>query len=82
MPAAIDTGTSLIAGPTEDVAAIWATVPGSGPSPSSQGFFNFRSSLPLLSFSNYKPKYTHSSLQYSSRGIHFVRRQDLAYQRA
>lgn len=42
MPAAIDTGTSLIAGPTEDVAAIWATVPGSGPSPSSQGFFNFR----------------------------------------
>lgn len=40
--AAIDTGTSLIAGPIDDVTAIWATVPGSGPSESSSGFFNFR----------------------------------------
>ncbi|KJA26203.1 hypothetical protein HYPSUDRAFT_36452 [Hypholoma sublateritium FD-334 SS-4] len=47
MPAAIDTGTSLIAGPTEDVAAIWAAVPGSGPSPSNQGFFNFPCSTPV-----------------------------------
>jgi cathepsin D len=38
---AIDTGTTLIGGPTNDVAAIWAAVPGSGPSQSSQGFFNF-----------------------------------------
>jgi len=38
---AIDTGTTLIGGPTADVTAIWAAVPGSGQSQVSQGFFNF-----------------------------------------
>jgi len=38
---AIDTGTTLIGGPSNDVAAIWAAVPGSGPSQAQQGFFNF-----------------------------------------
>ncbi|KAG6905912.1 hypothetical protein DXG01_016968 [Tephrocybe rancida] len=39
--AAIDTGTTLIGGPTTDVAAIWAAVPGSQAVPSMQGFFSF-----------------------------------------
>jgi cathepsin D len=39
--AAIDTGTTLIGGPTADVAAIWAAVPGSAASQDSQGFFEF-----------------------------------------
>lgn len=47
--AAIDTGTTLIGGPTTDVAAIWAAVPGSQAS-QEQGFFEFRASFPFLSF--------------------------------
>ncbi|PPQ63733.1 hypothetical protein CVT24_004242 [Panaeolus cyanescens] len=38
---AIDTGTTLIGGPSNDVAAIWAAVPGSAPSQFNQGFFTF-----------------------------------------
>lgn len=38
---AIDTGTTLIGGPSDDVAAIWAAVPGSAPSTTSQGFYTF-----------------------------------------
>ncbi|PPQ90543.1 hypothetical protein CVT25_015857 [Psilocybe cyanescens] len=38
---AIDTGTTLIGGPTADVAAIWAAVPGSSPSLDNPGFFGF-----------------------------------------
>jgi cathepsin D len=38
---AIDTGTTLLGGPTTDVAAIWAAVPGSGVSEAMQGFYNF-----------------------------------------
>ncbi|KAF5376269.1 hypothetical protein D9615_008554 [Tricholomella constricta] len=38
---AIDTGTTLIGGPTSDVEAIWAAVPGSQPVPTMQGFFSF-----------------------------------------
>jgi len=45
--AAIDTGTTLIGGPTADVAAIWAAVPGSAASQDSQGFFEFRASFPF-----------------------------------
>jgi cathepsin D len=39
--AAIDTGTTLIGGPTVDVNAIWAAVPGSAPIVNQQGFFSF-----------------------------------------
>ncbi|KAH9484944.1 Pepsin A [Psilocybe cubensis] len=38
---AIDTGTTLIGGPSADVAAIWAAVPGSSPSLENPGFFGF-----------------------------------------
>ncbi|KAH8920748.1 acid protease [Atractiella rhizophila] len=37
--AAIDTGTSLIAGPTDDVAAIYAQIPGSAPYSRAQGYY-------------------------------------------
>jgi cathepsin D len=42
--AAIDTGTSLIGGPTSDVASIWSQVPGSAPATSAnlEGFYTFR----------------------------------------
>jgi cathepsin D len=42
--AAIDTGTTLIAGPTRDVANIWSQVSGAGPAESSDllGFYTFR----------------------------------------
>ncbi|KAF8902934.1 aspartic peptidase domain-containing protein [Gymnopilus junonius] len=38
---AIDTGTTLIGGPSNDVAAIWAAVPNSSPSQANPGFFRF-----------------------------------------
>lgn len=38
---AIDTGTTLIGGPSDDVAAIWAAVPGSRQSATNQGFYTF-----------------------------------------
>ncbi|KAF8869555.1 aspartic peptidase domain-containing protein [Infundibulicybe gibba] len=37
----IDTGTSFIAGPGEDVSAIWSAVPGSQPVPNKPGFWAF-----------------------------------------
>ena len=40
--AAIDTGTTLIGGPTADVNAIWAAVPGSAAVADQEGFFSFR----------------------------------------
>ena len=40
---AIDTGTTLIGGPTADVQSIWAAVPGSSPlSGNMAGFYGFR----------------------------------------
>jgi len=39
--AAIDTGTTLIGGPTNDVAAFWNLVPNSGPIQNMPGFFAF-----------------------------------------
>ena len=39
---AIDTGTTLIGGPSNDVAAIYAAIPGSSPSTKSSGFYAFR----------------------------------------
>ncbi|KAJ7267220.1 aspartic peptidase domain-containing protein [Mycena rebaudengoi] len=39
--AAIDTGTTLVGGPTDDVKAIWAAVPGSSAVPDGSGFFQF-----------------------------------------
>ncbi|KAJ7680998.1 aspartyl protease [Mycena polygramma] len=39
--AAIDTGTTLIGGPTADVETIWAAIPGSSKIPSMPGFFQF-----------------------------------------
>lgn len=39
---AIDTGTTLIGGPTNDVAKIWAAVPGAVISTSNAGFYTFR----------------------------------------
>lgn len=40
--AAIDTGTTLIGGPTNDVQAIWNAVPGARAIASMPGFFSFR----------------------------------------
>lgn len=37
-----DTGTSLIGGPSADVNAIWAAVPGSAAVVNQKGFFSFR----------------------------------------
>lgn len=49
---AIDTGTTLIGGPSADVASIWATVPGSTLDSSNPGFYTFReSALPLCPLS-------------------------------
>ncbi|KAJ6538784.1 aspartic peptidase A1 [Mycena vulgaris] len=39
--AAIDTGTTLIGGPTDDVNTIWNAIPGSSPIRSMPGFFQF-----------------------------------------
>jgi cathepsin D len=39
--AAIDTGTTLIGGPSADVAKIWAAVPGANASTENQGFYQF-----------------------------------------
>jgi len=39
--AAIDTGTTLIGGPTTDVENLWAQIPGSAKIPSMPGFFQF-----------------------------------------
>lgn len=39
---AIDTGTTLIGGPTDDVQAFWEGVEGSNPIESMQGFWSFR----------------------------------------
>ena len=39
---AIDTGTTLIGGPTDDVQAFWEGVDGSNPIESMQGFWSFR----------------------------------------
>ena len=43
---AIDTGTTLIVGPANDVAAIWEAVPNSSPSDVSSGFFRYRECSP------------------------------------
>lgn len=45
---AIDTGTTLIGGPTADVQAFWQAVPNAQPSPSGSGMFNFRMSTLVL----------------------------------
>ena len=53
---AIDTGTTLIGGPSTDVAAIWAAVPGSQPlSGQMAGFYGFRRSS--ISFNSKKRFY-------------------------
>lgn len=44
---AIDTGTTLIGGPSDDVATIWAAVPNSAAS-DSEGFYTFRTFIFLL----------------------------------
>lgn len=46
---AIDTGTTLIGGPTDDVKAIWAAVPGAAAVTSNPGFFSFRA-FPSITF--------------------------------
>ncbi|KAJ7625461.1 aspartic peptidase domain-containing protein [Mycena rosella] len=45
--AAIDTGTTLIGGPTDDVETLWAAIPGSSKVPSMPGFFQFPCSTTL-----------------------------------
>lgn len=47
---AIDTGTTLIGGPTADVQAFWEAVPNSQASPSGPGMFNFRTSILTFKF--------------------------------
>jgi cathepsin D len=45
---AIDTGTTLIGGPSTDVQNIWAQVPGSAPlTGNMQGFYGFREPILL-----------------------------------
>ncbi len=45
---AIDTGTTLIGGPSDDVAAIWAAVPGATLSTANPGFYTFRTCFSSL----------------------------------
>ncbi|KAJ6586724.1 aspartic peptidase domain-containing protein [Mycena sp. CBHHK59/15] len=45
--AVIDTGAALIGGPTPDIIAFWADVPGSSPVPSLSGFYQFPCSTTL-----------------------------------
>jgi cathepsin D len=44
-PAAIDTGTTLVAGPTSVIQNIYSQIPGSAPFSESEGFFTYRKSI-------------------------------------
>ncbi|KAJ7646600.1 aspartyl protease [Roridomyces roridus] len=46
-PSAIDTGTTLIGGPSADVAALWGQIQGSEPMPTMPGFFQYPCSTSL-----------------------------------
>jgi hypothetical protein len=47
--AAIDTGTTLIGGPSADVRSIWAAVPGSQPLDGEMlGYYSFRTLFPII----------------------------------
>ena len=59
---AIDTGTTLIGGPSDDVAAIWAAVPGSRQSATNQGFYTFRKFVSCAPFDLQITDPIHSSL--------------------
>jgi cathepsin D len=54
--AAIDTGTTLIGGPTTDVENLWAQIKGSAKIPNMPGFFQFRASF-LSSSLLFRPAY-------------------------
>jgi len=46
---AIDTGTTLVGGPSADVQNMWAQVPGSAPLAGNMaGFFEFRTQTPTI----------------------------------
>ena len=71
---AIDTGTTLIAGPTQDVRSIWAAVPGSQAlSGNMEGYYGFRKPFlsPSLSIEDADlPLF--ESLRYGSTSVPFV----------
>jgi cathepsin D len=80
--AAIDTGTTLIGGPSNDVKAFWSAVPGSAPIQDMPGYFSFRK---LSHYSLFLIVLTYSfpcSLQDHRLSLDLLRRQIVAYKPA
>ena len=75
--AAIDTGTTLIGGPTADVQAIYNAIPGSQAVPNSGGLYAFRKYLFFRALKIIQQCV--SSLQHESKCIHVLRREFMGH---